>query len=46
MAACGGTSSPFLFGGTDPRDGDLYAHFHFEGVGWGGRTGSMATTWS
>jgi N-methylhydantoinase B/oxoprolinase/acetone carboxylase alpha subunit len=28
-----------LFGGTDPRTGDLYAHFHFEGVGWGGREG-------
>ena len=39
VAACGGTSSPFLFGGTDPRTGDLYAHFHFEGVGWGGRKG-------
>ncbi len=39
VAACGGTSSPFLFGGTDPRTGDLYAHFHFEGVGWGGRQG-------
>ena len=39
VAACGGTSSPFLFGGTDPRSGDLYAHFHFEGVGWGGRHG-------
>jgi N-methylhydantoinase B/oxoprolinase/acetone carboxylase alpha subunit len=38
-AACGGTSSPFLFGGVDPRSGDLYAHFHFEGVGWGGRQG-------
>ena len=37
VAACGGTSSPFLFGGVDPRDGELYAHFHFEGVGWGGR---------
>ena len=35
VAACGGTSSPFLFGGVDPRSGDLYAHFHFEGVGWG-----------
>ncbi|MFT4038027.1 MAG: hydantoinase B/oxoprolinase family protein [Thermomicrobiales bacterium] len=39
VAACGGTSSPFLFGGTDPRSGDMYAHFHFEGVGWGGREG-------
>ena len=38
-AACGGTSSPFLFGGTDPRTGEPYAHFHFEGVGWGGRRG-------
>jgi N-methylhydantoinase B len=39
VAACGGTSSPFLFGGTDPKTGHLYAHFHFEGVGWGGREG-------
>ena len=38
-ASCGGTSSPFLFGGTDPRTGEPYAHFHFEGVGWGGRKG-------
>ena len=38
-ASCGGTSSPFLFGGTDPRTGEPYAHFHFEGVGWGGRLG-------
>ncbi len=38
-ASCGGTSSPFLFGGHDPRSGDPYAHFHFEGVGWGGRKG-------
>jgi N-methylhydantoinase B/oxoprolinase/acetone carboxylase alpha subunit len=37
VASCGGTSSPFLFGGHDPRSGDPYAHFHFEGVGWGGR---------
>jgi N-methylhydantoinase B/oxoprolinase/acetone carboxylase alpha subunit len=37
VAACGGTSSPFLFGGRDPRTHGLYAHFHFEGVGWGGR---------
>jgi N-methylhydantoinase B len=39
-ASCGGTSSPFLFGGTDPRTGEPYAHFHFEGVGWGGRAGA------
>ena len=38
-ASCGGTSSPFLFGGIDPRTGEPYAHFHFEGVGWGGRQG-------
>ena len=38
-ASCGGTSSPFLFGGTDPRTDEPYAHFHFEGVGWGGRKG-------
>jgi N-methylhydantoinase B len=36
-ASCGGTSSPFLFGGRDPETGEAYAHFHFEGVGWGGR---------
>jgi N-methylhydantoinase B/oxoprolinase/acetone carboxylase alpha subunit len=39
VASCGGTSSPFLFGGRDPRNGVPYAHFHFEGVGWGGRPG-------
>ena len=38
-ASCGGTSSPFLFGGIDPHSGEPYAHFHFEGVGWGGRKG-------
>ena len=38
-ASCGGTSSPFLFGGIDPRTREPYAHFHFEGVGWGGREG-------
>jgi N-methylhydantoinase B len=38
-ASCGGTSSPFLFGGIDPLSGEPYAHFHFEGVGWGGRKG-------
>jgi N-methylhydantoinase B len=36
-AACGGTSSCFLVGGYDPRTRQPYAHFHFEGVGWGGR---------
>ncbi|MBX3031980.1 MAG: hydantoinase B/oxoprolinase family protein [Chloroflexi bacterium] len=36
-AASGNTSLNFLFGGTDPRTGDYYAHYHFEGNGWGGR---------
>jgi N-methylhydantoinase B/oxoprolinase/acetone carboxylase alpha subunit len=38
-ASCGGTSSPFLFGGIDPPPDEPCAHFHFEGVGWGGRAG-------
>jgi len=25
------------FGGEHPDTGDLYSHFHFEGIGWGGR---------
>jgi N-methylhydantoinase B/oxoprolinase/acetone carboxylase alpha subunit len=37
VASCGGTSSPFLFGGRNASGGEPYAHFHFEGVGWGGR---------
>jgi N-methylhydantoinase B/oxoprolinase/acetone carboxylase alpha subunit len=36
-AAQGGTSCCFLFGGRHPDTGQLYSHFHFEGVGWGGR---------
>ena len=44
VASCGGTSSPFLFGGTDPRTNRLYAHFHFEGVGWGGRADEDGNT--
>lgn len=36
-AASGNTSLNFLFGGTDPRTGDYYAHYHFEANGWGGR---------
>ncbi len=36
-ASGGGTSSPFLFGGLNSKTGRYYAHFHFEGVGWGGR---------
>jgi len=38
--ASGNTSLNFLFGGTDPRTGDYYAHYHFEGNGWGGRATS------
>lgn len=36
-AASGNTSLNFLFGGTDPRTGEYYAHYHFEANGWGGR---------
>ena len=36
-ASLGGTSCCFLFGGQHPDTGELYSHFHFEGVGWGGR---------
>jgi len=39
MAAEGVTSCNFLFGGTDPRTGEPYAHYHFEASGWGGRAG-------
>jgi N-methylhydantoinase B/oxoprolinase/acetone carboxylase alpha subunit len=39
-AASGNTSLNFLFGGLDPRTGDYYAHYHFEGMGWGGRATS------
>lgn len=36
-ASHGATSCCFLFGGEHPDSGDFYSHFHFEGVGWGGR---------
>jgi N-methylhydantoinase B/oxoprolinase/acetone carboxylase alpha subunit len=36
-AAGGGTSCNFLFGGVHPETGRYYAHYHFEGIGWGGR---------
>jgi N-methylhydantoinase B len=36
-AACGGTSCNFLFGGVHPVSGHYYAHYNFEGIGWGGR---------
>lgn len=38
-ASLGGTSCCFLFGGAHPDTGELYSHFHFEGIGWGGRPG-------
>jgi N-methylhydantoinase B/oxoprolinase/acetone carboxylase alpha subunit len=39
-AASGNTSLNFLFGGTDPRTGEYFAHYHFEANGWGGRATS------
>ena len=36
-ASLGGTSCCFLFGGAHPDTGQLFSHFHFEGIGWGGR---------
>jgi N-methylhydantoinase B/oxoprolinase/acetone carboxylase alpha subunit len=39
-AAGGGTSCNFLFGGVHPETGRYYAHYHFEGIGWGGRYSS------
>jgi N-methylhydantoinase B/oxoprolinase/acetone carboxylase alpha subunit len=39
-AASGNTSLNFLFGGVHPRTGDYFAHYHFEGMGWGGRATS------
>jgi N-methylhydantoinase B/oxoprolinase/acetone carboxylase alpha subunit len=39
-AASGNTSLNFLFGGTDSRTGEYYAHYHFEANGWGGRAGA------
>jgi len=36
-AATGGTSCNFLFGGTHPDTDHYYVHYHFDGVGWGGR---------
>ena len=38
-AGLGGTSCCFLFGGHHPETAEPYAHFHFEGVGWGARKG-------
>ncbi len=36
-AATGGTSCNFLFGGIHPHTNRFYVHYHFDGVGWGGR---------
>lgn len=38
--ASGGTCSNFLFGGIHPETGRYFAHYHFDGVGWGGRHSS------
>ncbi len=39
-ASSGATALNFLFGGVDSRTNDYYAHYHLEGVGWGGRATS------
>ncbi len=39
-AASGGSASNFLFGGRHPHTGQLYANYHFEGCGWGGKATS------
>ncbi|MBM3668848.1 MAG: hydantoinase B/oxoprolinase family protein [Actinobacteria bacterium] len=36
-AGTGNTSLNFLFGGIDPKTHEYFAHYHFEGHGWGGR---------
>jgi len=36
-AGSGNTSLNFLFGGVHPVTGEYFAHYHFEGNGWGGR---------
>ena len=37
-AAHGSTDPLLLIGGVHPETGQFYAHVHFDGVGWGGRT--------
>ena len=37
-AATGGTACNFLFGGLHPETSQFYVHYHFDGVGWGGRS--------
>jgi N-methylhydantoinase B len=37
-AATGGTACNFLFGGLHPETDRFYVHYHFDGVGWGGRS--------
>jgi N-methylhydantoinase B/oxoprolinase/acetone carboxylase alpha subunit len=36
-ADTGSTSCNFLFGGVHPDTNMYYVHYHFDGVGWGGR---------
>ncbi|HJN40383.1 MAG TPA: hydantoinase B/oxoprolinase family protein, partial [Chloroflexota bacterium] len=36
-ADTGSTACNFLFGGVNPDSGLYYVHYHFDGVGWGGR---------
>lgn len=36
-AGSGNTSLNFLFGGVHPVTDEYFAHYHFEGNGWGGR---------
>ena len=36
-ADTGSTACNFLFGGVHPDSGLYYVHYHFDGVGWGGR---------
>ncbi|MDP4804385.1 MAG: hydantoinase B/oxoprolinase family protein [Candidatus Nanopelagicales bacterium] len=37
-AGSGNTSLNFLFGGVHPVSKEYFAHYHFEGNGWGGRS--------
>ncbi len=34
----GCTACNFLIGGDNPKSGEYFAHYHFEGGGWGGRS--------
>ena len=39
-AATGGSSCNFLFGGLHPATGGIYANYHIDGCGWGGKATS------